>query len=108
MSDAERLMKDFMNNQNKSLIGEKVTTPEPKPEEDGLPDAQKAEHYDTSYSDTSNDKAYLAARKIISALIKIPILLGGLAGAIYLSISLLPIIINYLRKVFIILAVGSK
>lgn len=106
MAKSEDILNNFMNQQNKEFVGEiskNGGTAEIKGNE--LPEIQKPQHYDADFSSSGNDRLYLAARKTISSILTIPILICGLLSFVYILLNLLPLVIEYTRKLFILLLV---
>ena len=108
MATSQELLNDFMNKQNKEFVGEKVATSGTNDNNDDfIPDAEKAKKFDTAFNAVSGDKSYIAARKTLSTILQIPIIVGGMMSCIYILMKLTPFVIEYLRKLLIMLSTGG-
>jgi hypothetical protein len=103
-NDSESVLGDFMNNKNKEILGEK--TDEIKVNDDNfLPNEVKIKKIFSGEASTNNDdKAYAAARKVLSMAITIPIFVCALTSVFYLLLKSAPYILIVIRKLFISLA----
>ena len=107
MTTSQELLNDFMNKQNKEFVGEKIVSSVDGGNEDFMPDTEKAKKFDTAFNAVSADKSYIAARKTLSTLLQIPIIAGGMLSLIYILTKLTPILIEYIRKLLILLSTGN-
>lgn len=107
MTTSQELLNDFMNKQNKKFVGEKVTINTNDENGDFIPDMEKAKKFDTAFNAVSGNKSYIAARRTLATILQIPIIAGGMLSLIYILMKLTPIIIEYIRKLLIILSTGN-
>lgn len=107
MATSQELLNDFMNKQNKEFIGEKVLNNESGINGNFTPDAERAKKFDTAFNAVNADKSYIAAKKTLITILQIPIVVCGLLSCIFIMIKLTPIVIEYIRKLIIILSTGG-
>lgn len=101
-------LNEFMNKQNKQFVGEKVNTETNNVDDNFLSEREKAQNYDTKYSSSGNDQAYLAARKTLSTIFRIPVIIAVMASIILILLKVTPIVLGYIRQIFIIFMMGGN
>ena len=101
MSDSNDVLNNFMTNKNREALGEKADTVEEK-DDNFLAEPEKMKQTFTGEtSSNESDKAYMYARRALSLILTIPILMGGIASLFYLLLKSGPYVLNFAKTLII-------
>lgn len=102
MSSSDEILNAFMMNKNKEVLGEKVEKQAEK-DDNFLNEVAGATNRFMGESISNNDNSVLIAKKTMSAVLTVPIIMGGIFSGFYIVLKVGPHILNFIRKIFIVM-----
>lgn len=102
MSSSDEILNTFMINKNKEALGEKVEKQAEK-NDNFLDEVAGATNRFTGESISNNDNGVLVAKKAMSAVLTVPIIMGGIFSGFYIVLKVGPSVLHFIRRIFIIM-----